>query len=134
MEKIHQRALKVVYGCEEAYKQFFLIANEVSVHQRDICALVMEILSSLNNVNSEFFDLILHSNSWLFINSKNGLILKLPRVTSGRIGTISLLLLCNRLPLFVKNFDSSIELKIKLKQLENIDFSGLICRDSIYNR
>ena len=63
MEKIHQRALKVVYGCEEADKQFFLIANEVSVHQRDICALVMEILSSLNNVNSEFFDLILHSNS-----------------------------------------------------------------------
>ena len=61
--------------------------------------------------------------------------LKLPKTNYARICINSVLfkvcLLWKRLPLFIKKWNSSTKLKIKQKELGNIDCSCLICRDSI---
>ena len=133
--KIDERTRSLLY-CGKSYKEFLLIKNEVSVHQRHIRALLMRVFNSLNNINREF--------KWSYftfkhvtITFRNGTMLKLPRTNYARMGINSVLsrafLLRNRLPQFIINCNSSIELKIKLKQLGNINCSYLIWRNSINN-
>ena len=134
--KIEERTRSLLY-CGKSYKEFLLIKNEVSVHQRHIRALLTRVFfNSLNNINHEFM--------WFYftfkhvtINFRNGPMLKLPRTNYARMGINSVIsrafLLWNRLPQFIINCSSSIELKIKLKQLGNINCSYLIWQNSINN-
>ena len=42
-----------MHNFEKSYCKALLIKNEVSVHRRHLCTLVMEVFSSLNNINPE---------------------------------------------------------------------------------
>ena len=55
IQKIHHKALKVVYNGNKIYDEFLWDNNEVSIHQRNLGALICEVLKSLNNLNPEFF-------------------------------------------------------------------------------
>ena len=54
IQKIHHKALKVVYNSNKNYDELLRNNNEVSIHQSHLCALICEVFKSLNNLNPEF--------------------------------------------------------------------------------
>ena len=54
VEKIHYKALKIVYNSNECYEELSIRNNEVSIHQKQLRTLATEIYKSLTNVNPDF--------------------------------------------------------------------------------
>ena len=54
IQKIHHKALKVIYNSSKNYDELLRNNNEVSIHQSHLCALICEVFKSLNNLNPEF--------------------------------------------------------------------------------
>ena len=54
IQKIHHRALKVVYGIDDSYKNLLLSCKYVSINQRHLRFLVTEIFKSISQINPEF--------------------------------------------------------------------------------
>ena len=54
IEKIHHGTLKVIYQSEESYENLLLESSSVSVHQRYLRFLVLEIYKSAMQINPEF--------------------------------------------------------------------------------
>ena len=54
VEKIHYKALKVVYNSNECYEELLIRNNEVSIHQKQLRSLATEIYKSLTDVNPDF--------------------------------------------------------------------------------
>ena len=54
IQKIHHKALKVVYNSNKNYNELLRDNNEFSIHQRHLRALICEVFKSLNNLNPEF--------------------------------------------------------------------------------
>ena len=132
LQKIHHKALKVVFGNEESYEELLEMNNEVSIHQKHLRALICEVFKSLNNTNPEFmWSYFIFKN--VTYNFRSGPLLKLPNAKSTYYGINSVLfracLLWNGLPQSIKGSGSIYELKAKLKELGNIDCSCILCRN-----
>ena len=54
IQKIHHKALKVVYNSNKNYDELLRDNNEFSIHQRHLRALICEVFKSLNNLNLAF--------------------------------------------------------------------------------
>ena len=54
VEKIHYKALKIVYNSNECYEELLIRNNEVSIHQKQLRTLATEIYKSLTDVNPDF--------------------------------------------------------------------------------
>ena len=54
VEKIHYKALKIVYNSNECCEELLIRNNEVSIHQKQLRSLATEIYKSLTDVNPEF--------------------------------------------------------------------------------
>ena len=54
IQKIHHKALKLVYNGKKNYDELLLDINEVSIPQRHLRAFTCEVFKSLNNLNPEF--------------------------------------------------------------------------------
>ena len=54
VEKIHYKALKIVYNSNECYEKLLIQNNEVSIHQKQLRTLATEIYKSLTDVNPDF--------------------------------------------------------------------------------
>ena len=54
IQKIHHKALKMVYNSNKSFDELFRNNNEVSIHQSHLRALICEVLKSLNNLNPKF--------------------------------------------------------------------------------
>ena len=54
VEKIHYKALKIVYNSNECYEELLIRNNEVSIHQKQLRTLATEIYKSLADVNPDF--------------------------------------------------------------------------------
>ena len=54
IEKIHHGTLKVIYQSEESYENLLLESSSVSVRQRYLSFLVLEIYKSAMEINPEF--------------------------------------------------------------------------------
>ena len=131
IQKIHRKALKVVYNSKKNYDELLRINNEVSVHPSHLRALICEVFKSLNNLNPEFmWSNFVFKN--ITYNIRKGPLLRLPAAKSTSYGISSVLfracLLWNSLPQTVKYSDSIVELKAKMKNLGNIDCSCILCR------
>ena len=50
VEKIHYKALKIVYNSNECYEELLIRNNEVSIHQKQLRTLATEIYKSLTDV------------------------------------------------------------------------------------
>ena len=130
IQKIHQKALKVVYNGNKNYDEL-RDNNEVLIHQRHLRAFIYEVFKSLNNLNPEFmWSYFIVKN--ITYNIRNGPLLRLPSAKSSSHGINSVLfracLLWNSLPQSVKYSESIVELKTKMKDLGNIDCSCILCR------
>ena len=131
IQKIHHKALKVVYNSNKNYDELVRDNNEPSIHQRHLCALICEVFKSLNNLNPEFmWSYFVFKN--ITYSIRNGPLLRLPAAKSTSYDVNAVLLraclLWNSLPQSVKFSESILGLKTKMKDLENIDCSGILCR------
>ena len=101
IQKIHQKALKVVYNSNKNYNELLRDNNEFSIHQRHLRALICEVFKSLNNLNPEFMWSYFVFKSITY-NIRNGPLLRLPSAKSTSYGINSVLfrvcLLWNSLP------------------------------------
>ena len=124
--KIQYKALKIVYNSNESYEEILLRNNEVSIHQKQLRILATEVSRS----KSKFYEIIFYNkiNTLLLTKWK---FLKIPSARSTRYGTNSILfracLVWNKLPLSVKQSQSLIEFKSKIKSLKKINCSCKIC-------
>ena len=131
IRKIHHKALKFVFNSDNGYDELLQMSNEITIHQKHLHALICEVFKSLNNSNPEFmWSYFTFKN--ITYNIRNGPLLKLPNAKSTYYGINSFhfraCLLWNALPQSVKHSESILELKRKLKELENVDCSCILCR------
>ena len=54
IEKIHHKTLKVIYQSNDTYENLLLHSNTVSVHQRHLRFLMIEIYKSISQLNPQF--------------------------------------------------------------------------------
>ena len=130
--KIHHRTLQVVYNeCNKSYQELLQLNNTVSIHQRHLQYLALEVFKSLMHLNPEFM--------WSYFNEKpitydirKGTKVFLPPVKSFRLGLNSVhfrgSILWNNLPSSIKNSQTIYEFKVKLKNLGNIHCTCDVCR------
>ena len=131
IQKIHNKALKVVYNSNKNYNELLRDNNEFSTHQRHLRALMCDVFKPLNNLNPEFvWSYFVFKN--ITYSIRNGPLLRLPSTKSTSYGINSVLfracLLWNSLSQSVKYNESIAELKTKMKNLGNIECSCILCR------
>ena len=131
IEKIQYKALKIIYNSSESYEELLARSNEVSIHQKHLRALATEIYKSLADINPDFMKPYFKIKEMPY-NLRNGYALKLPSTNSTYYGINSVLfracLLWNQLPLSIKQSQSLLEFKSKMKTLRNIVCTCTICR------
>ena len=62
IEKIHHKTLKVIYESNDTYENLLLQSNTVSIHQRHLGFLMIEIYKSISQLNPQFM--------WSFLRIK----------------------------------------------------------------
>ena len=63
IQKIHHKALKVVFNRDDGYDELLQMSNEITIHQKHLHALICQVFKSLNNSISEFM--------WSYFTFKN---------------------------------------------------------------
>ena len=133
IQKIHDKALTVVYNSNKNYVELLWNNNEVSIHQIYLRALICEVFESLNNLYPELmWSYFVFKN--ITYNIRKGPLLRLPAAKSTSYGINSVLfracLLWNSFPQSIKYSESIaiVKSKAKMKDLGNIDCSCILCR------
>ena len=109
IEKIQDKALKIIYNSNESYEAHLTRNNEVSIHQKHLRALATEIYKSLADINPDFMKPYFIIKEMPY-NLRIGCALKLPSANSTHYVISSVLfracLMWNRLPVSVKQSQS----------------------------
>ena len=121
--KIHNRSLQVVYsGYHKSYEKLLQINKDISIYQKHLRILVLEVYKSIMHFKTEFMLHCLNTNPILY-NLRKGSRLLIPSAKSVNFGTNSITfrgsLLRNNLPLRLKN-GQTIDFKFELKNLGQI--------------
>ena len=123
--------MKIIYNSSESYEQLLTRSNEVSIHEKHLRALATEIYKYLADINPDFMKPYFKIKEMPY-DLKNGNALKLLSANSKCYRINSVLfrtcLLWNRLPLFLKQSQSLLEFKSKMKTLRDIVCTCTICR------
>ena len=130
--KIHFRTLQVVYNdYNSSYEHLLQLNNDVSIHQRHLRFLALEVYKTIMHLNPEFMWPYFQRNPMPY-NLRNGSKLVLPPAKSSKHGINSLVfrgsLLWNNLPSSIKSSETINEFKYKLRNLEKIHCSCNVCR------
>ena len=130
--KIHHRTLQVVYDdFNKSYDELLELNNDLSIHQRHLRYLAIEVFKSIMHLNPQFMWSYFEEKPMPY-NLRDGSKLVLPKTKSSRFGINSLQFrvsfLWNNLPMSLKNCQSSNEFKRELKNLGNIHCTCLVCR------
>ena len=131
VNKIHWRNLRVVYDdCNSTYEELLASRNDISIHQKHLRHLTIEVYKSLMNLSSEFMWPFFKNKSIPY-NFRNGNICILPPARSTHYGINSVpfggSLLRNNLPISVKERVSVKEFKQKLNHVQKIHCSCVAC-------
>ena len=86
VEKIHYKALKIVYISNECHEELLIRNNEVSIHPKQFCTLATEIYKSLTDVNPDFMKNYFAIKEIPY-SLRNGSVLKIPSTCSTYYGT-----------------------------------------------
>ena len=121
MQKIHHKTIRVIYQSDESYKNLHDLDNSMSIHQKHLRLLVIEIFKTVSKRNPEFIWSFLSYKSVSY-NPRRGPVLSLPSAKSIVSGTNSMdfkvALIWNNLSYFVKPSASVLEFHRNLKALE----------------
>ena len=132
INKIHWRTLRVVYDdYKRTYEELLASHNDISIHEKHLKHLAIEVYKSLANLNPEFMWLFF-KNKPIPYNLRNGNVCILPPAQSSHYG-INLVkfrgnLVWNNLPISVKKSVSVKEFKQKLNHVQKIHCSCVACR------
>ena len=130
VEKMHQKALKIVYNSNECYEELLIRNNKVFIQQK-LRTLATEIYKSLTDVNLDFMKNYF-SIKEIPYSLINGKVLKIPSTRSTYYETNSIhfraCLLQNKLPNTLKESQSLPGFKYKIKAIGKIGCSCAICR------
>ena len=112
IQKIHHKALKVVYNNNKNYEEFLQNDNEISIHQSHLRSLICEVFKSLNNINPKFmWSYFVFKN--IPYNIRKGHLLRLPAAKSTSYGINSVFfracLLWNDLPQSIRYSESIVK-------------------------
>ena len=89
IEKIHHKTLKVIYESSDTYENLLLQSNTVSVHQRHLRFLMIEIYKSISQLNPQFmWSFFTHKD--ITYNLRKGPFLGLPKTHSFYYGTYAI--------------------------------------------
>ena len=129
--KIHYRTLRVVYNeYNKSHGELLQLNNNVSIHQRHLQYLALEVFKSLMYLNPEFMCSCFNKNPIPFDLRKEIKVFLLP-VKSFRFGFNFIhfrgSILWNNLPSPIKNSQTINEFKVKLKNLGNIHCTCSVC-------
>ena len=129
--KIHFRTLQIVHNnYVKSYQDLLNFSNDISIHQKHLRLLAIEVYKSLMNINPEFMWEFFNKNS-LQYNLRKGDIVYLPPARSSCYGINSLAfygsLLQNSLPSNVKQSHNLEEYKLKFRNLGNIHCTCVVC-------
>ena len=131
--KVHHRTQQVVYDDEfnKLYDELLELNNALSIHQRHLRYLAIEVFKSIMHLNPQFMWSYFEEKPMPY-NLRDGSKLVLPKTKSSRFGINSLQFrgsfLWNNLPVSLKNCQSLNEFKRELKNLGNIHCTYLVCR------
>ena len=129
--KIHHRTFQVAYNeYNKSHKELLQLNNNVSVPQRHLQYLALEVFKSLMHLNPEFMWSYFNEKSILY-DLRNGTKVLLPPIKSFRLGLNSVhfrgSILWNNLPSSIKNSLTINKFKAKLKNLRNIHCTCGVC-------
>ena len=131
IEKIQYKTLKIVFNSNESLVDLLLHSNAVSIHQKQLRQLTIEIYKSLTDLSPELIKPFFTVKE-LPYNLRNGHILNLLLVRTTYYGTNSILFracqVWNNLPLSIKQSQSLLEFKTNIKALRNIECLCKICK------
>ena len=129
--KILFLTLQIYNNYDESYHNLLNFSNDVSIHQRHLRFLAIEVYKSLMNINPEFMWEFFNKNP-LQYNLRKGDIVYLPPARSSCYGINSLAfrgsLLWNSLPSNVKQSRNLEEFKLRLKNLGSTHCACVVCR------
>ena len=119
--KIHKRTFQIVYDVyDESYENLLNRSDDISLHQKQLLYLAIEVYKSLTKLNPGFMWNFFERNHIPY-NLRRGDLLLLPPAKSTRYGVNSLAfrgsLLWNNLPPQVKESQTLEEFKSRIKNL-----------------
>ena len=129
VNKIHRRTLRVVYDdYNSTFEELLASHNAISIHQKDLKHLAIDVYKSLANLNSEFIWPFFKNKSIPY-NLRNGSICILPLTRSSHYGiNFRYSLLRNNLSVSVKVSVSVKEFIQKLNHVQQIQCSCFACQ------
>ena len=130
--KIHKRTFQIVYDVyDESYENLLNRSDDISLHQKQLLYLAIEVYKSLTKLNPGFMWNFFERNHTPY-NLRRGDLLLLPPAKSIRYGVNSLAfrgsLLWNNLPPQVKESQTLEEFKNRIKNLRSIRCTCTVCR------
>ena len=130
--KIHHRTIQVVrYDFNKSYDELLELNNDLSIHQRYLRYLTIEVFKSIMHLNPEFMWSYFEEKPMPY-NLRDGCKLALPKTKSSSFGINSLRfresLLWNNLSASVKNCQSLNKFKLELENQGNTHCTCLVCR------
>ena len=131
MQKIHHKALKVIYQSNKTYEELLELSETVSIHQRHLRFFVTEVYKNTSYLNPKFM-CSFSTHKEIPYNLRKGQVLSLSPARSTYYGTNSVLfrgsLIWNNLPSYIKSSRSVCEFKNSIKNFRDIDCGCLIYR------
>ena len=129
--KIHKRTLQIVYDVYDESMKILNRSDDISIHQKHIRYLAIEVYKSLTKLNPGFMWNFFERNHIPY-NLRRGDLLLLPPAKSIRYGVNSLAfrrsLLWNNLSPQVKESQTFEEFKNRVKNLRSIHCTCTVCR------
>ena len=130
IQKIHHKALEVIYQSNSTNEELLELSETVSIHQRYLRFLVTEVYKSTSYLNPKFMCSFFTHKETPY-NLRKGQVLSLPPARSTYYGTNSVhfrgSLIWNNLPSYIKSSRSVCEFKNYIKNFRNIGCGCLIC-------
>ena len=130
--KMHFGTLQIVYNnYDKSYHGLLNFSNDVSIYQKHIQFLAIEVYKSLMNINPEFMWEFFNKNPLQYNLRKGDIVYLLPaRSSCNGISSLAFRgsLLWNSLPCNVKQSHNLEEFKLKLMNLGNIYGTCVACR------
>ena len=130
--KIYKRALQIVYEVyDETYENLLNRSDVISIHQKQLRYLAIEVYKSLTKLNPRFMWNFFERNYTSYNLRRRDLLLPLP-AKSIRYGVNSLAFrqsqLSNNLPSQVKESQTLEEFRNRIKNLRSIHCACTVCR------
>ena len=132
INRLHERALRIVYNdYESTFEQLLINDKSFCIHHQNIHKLMIEIYKVFNNITDNIYsNIFIRTNHYSNLRSQRDLLI--PSVKSVLKGKNSLRyfgsLMWNSLPIDVRNSESLVVFKAKIKTWKPDSYTCRLCK------